>query len=335
MSPSSDTKRKRETDDGGVDSNEEIVNSPADVASNPSPVAKRLRTSHASETIPSPPAAITQQEPTAKLVTTGNDAAQRVAALQRRIAEQKAAIQRSKDAAMAMLAATGGTIPSKHPAAPASASASTTVAASAVPPVKTTDNNQSSRATLPTQPVSAAPSRPSSVKQQLPLSKATQPTPAGVNPYLVEAGLQQKHGRRALEIRSGGKHIAAAAAMRMRQLAKQLAINTYQPSADAAPPLTVMKHTDKESDVPLVEWWDAAILVDEGAAGYRADIAESKLNSYVYHPVLLPVVGELPPPPPKPAPLTKRERRKLAKRARAARHKEAQDRVRLGIDPTA
>lgn len=87
---------------------------------------------------------------------------------------------------------------------------------------------------------------------------------------------------------------------------------------------------------PAVEWWDEGLLHDNGSddkKSYDASINFEPITIYIQHPVPIPAPWEKYQPKDTKIYLTKKETKRLRKNTRAERHKEKQDRIRLGLDP--
>lgn len=85
---------------------------------------------------------------------------------------------------------------------------------------------------------------------------------------------------------------------------------------------------------PTVEWWDEGVLeADEaGKKTYESNLILEP-QTYIQHPVPIPAPWEKFQPKETKFYLTKKETKRLRKITRAERHKEKQDRIRLGLDP--
>lgn len=85
---------------------------------------------------------------------------------------------------------------------------------------------------------------------------------------------------------------------------------------------------------PTVEWWDEGVLeADEtGMKTYESNLVLAD-QTYIQHPVPIPAPWEKYQPKETKFYLTKKETKRLRKITRAERHKEKQDRIRLGLDP--
>lgn len=86
---------------------------------------------------------------------------------------------------------------------------------------------------------------------------------------------------------------------------------------------------------PEVEWWDEGLLhpEDDGKKCYDSRINYEPISIYIQHPVPIPAPWEKYQPKETKVYLTKKETKRLRKNTRAERHKEKQDRIRLGLDP--
>ena len=87
---------------------------------------------------------------------------------------------------------------------------------------------------------------------------------------------------------------------------------------------------------PMVEWWDEGLLLestDEGKSYESSGINFEPITIYIQHPVPIPAPWEKYQPKETKFHLTKKETKRLRKNTRAERHKEKQDRIRLGLDP--
>ncbi|KAF5096273.1 hypothetical protein D0Z00_002833 [Geotrichum galactomycetum] len=87
---------------------------------------------------------------------------------------------------------------------------------------------------------------------------------------------------------------------------------------------------------PAVEWWDEALLQEDSSG--RKTYATSEINPkpitiYIQHPIPIPAPWEKYQPKEIKYHLTKKEMKRLRKNTRAEKHKEKQDRIRLGLDP--
>src|SRR5690606_4133291 len=78
-----------------------------------------------------------------------------------------------------------------------------------------------------------------------------------------------------------------------------------------------------------------AMAVGDDGLSLGSNVAVEAITSLVEHPPILQPPTEKPPPGPKPLVLTKVERKKLRRRARAERLREQQERVLLGLEKPA
>lgn len=89
---------------------------------------------------------------------------------------------------------------------------------------------------------------------------------------------------------------------------------------------------------PLIEWWDQGLL---GTSEYgtlhpqdlKIDSADSIITAYIQHPIQIEPPQDRLVITPKPLPLTKKEQKKVRRQARAAKLKETQAKIRLGLEP--
>ncbi|KAI3404722.2 PRP3 [Candida oxycetoniae] len=92
---------------------------------------------------------------------------------------------------------------------------------------------------------------------------------------------------------------------------------------------------------PLVEWWDRPYLRDNNYTRINdenrlvLDNEEQPITCYIQHPVLLEPIWEQTTSHNAPIPmfLTAKEKKRMRKNDRQIRHKEKQDRIKLGLDP--
>ncbi|KAK9471396.1 pre-mRNA processing factor 3-domain-containing protein [Dipodascopsis tothii] len=146
---------------------------------------------------------------------------------------------------------------------------------------------------------------------------------------------------RTLAFNPRGKYVEQGNALRAQARLEELKKRIQETSKKAG--------LDDEFDVadiglrreapPAVEWWDQGLVTNQtyddvdGAGLLKIDTDDSPITLYIQHP--LPVI------PPweknnavvKPPHLTKKELKRIRKTERAERHKEKQDRIRLGLDP--
>ncbi|CAH8500494.1 unnamed protein product [Schistosoma mattheei] len=127
---------------------------------------------------------------------------------------------------------------------------------------------------------------------------------------------------------------SVAQAVRKTGIASAAKLSTIQP-----------KRSVDETDIPLLEWWDAYIL-KEGVTSYStldelaihglpvsAAVNKAWITSLVEHPVKLKPPTDLSKPPEIPLLLTKKERKKLRRQNRQEAQREKQEKVRLGLMP--
>eukprot|EP00794_Sanderia_malayensis_P018835 gene18835-20731_t len=118
----------------------------------------------------------------------------------------------------------------------------------------------------------------------------------------------------------------------IQSIAKKTGISSAAKLALATP------KKESESDIPLVEWWDLALLPNQTYDDLTRQIAENEsvlsgITNLVEHPP-----QKEPPAEPKQAPplqifLTKKERKKIRMQRRKGEEKEKQEKIRLGLIP--
>ncbi|ANB15967.1 Prp3p [Sugiyamaella lignohabitans] len=96
----------------------------------------------------------------------------------------------------------------------------------------------------------------------------------------------------------------------------------------------------KPSPPPLVEWWDEPLVINPDDGYSEVDerqeehfLSPEVITQYIQHPIPIVAPWEKSLPKQVRLHLTKRETKRMRKNDRAERHKEAQDRIRLGLDP--
>lgn len=91
----------------------------------------------------------------------------------------------------------------------------------------------------------------------------------------------------------------------------------------------------KEEDIPLVEWWDAAILPSRSYSDFHrnveVDLKYKNVTNLVEHPVPFEPPSEPRTLPAIPVMLTKQERKKLRKQRRREVEKEKQEKIQFGL----
>ncbi|KAL9109727.1 MAG: hypothetical protein Q9227_005596 [Pyrenula ochraceoflavens] len=133
--------------------------------------------------------------------------------------------------------------------------------------------------------------------------------------------------------------LAQAAALRrqaqLESMKKRIAERARQAGIDEDP-------SEKNFVVPApptIEWWDEGLIDGDSYNNIQDDshlkieTPDSIITAYIQHPVLLQPPQEKIMPAPKPMFLTRNEQRKMRRQRRMAELKEAQAKVRLGLEP--
>lgn len=174
------------------------------------------------------------------------------------------------------------------------------------------------------------------------------------NPYLdfsatsvkddfFDPQVDQPRARRpkALQFSAPGRYIAQAEELRyeakMEKMRLEMEAEAEAKRAKREVGISVDERKYKVPNPPAVEWWDLAYTqTEEGFEGALKTDAELEqlVTCYIQHPVLIKAPWEAHQPEgPVALHLTKREQKRIRKQARAEKHKDQQDRIRLGLDP--
>ncbi|KAK9462881.1 pre-mRNA processing factor 3-domain-containing protein [Lipomyces oligophaga] len=165
------------------------------------------------------------------------------------------------------------------------------------------------------------------------------------NPY-YDATLDMRprdRTRRALVFNEQGKFIEQAEEVRKQAKLEELKKRILEDSKRAG----VSEDVDpadlalKRQEPPEVEWWDQGLLspgasyedVSSDPSKIKIDTSDSVISIYIQHPIPIAPPWDSKTPMPRPPYLTKREMKRIRKSERAERHKDKQDRIRLGLDP--
>ena len=168
--------------------------------------------------------------------------------------------------------------------------------------------------------------------------------PAAYNPYVSNSSSLPLHKPRPLRFVPKGKYVAKAAKLREklqveeeeRQIQDELLKQGLLPDKVLNEELYTPKYP------PLIEWWDRSYLRDNNYSKINdesrllLESEEQPITYYIQHPPMLQAIWEsktsdlndL-----KPMFLTAKERKRMRKNDRQIRHKEKQDRIKLGLDP--
>ncbi|ODQ67871.1 PRP3-domain-containing protein [Nadsonia fulvescens var. elongata DSM 6958] len=172
----------------------------------------------------------------------------------------------------------------------------------------------------------------------------------GKNPYLSNIYDEEKGGlvrvknrsRRALTFNAPGKFVAQANELRHEAHLEELKKTAAKPKAELAG-IEIDEALGEQNyqilPPPLAEWWDEPYLKNktyddlDNESNLKIVTEDSEITFYVNHPIPIQAPWEKHLPPPKPLYLTKKEVKRIRKNQRAEKHKEKQDRIRLGLDP--
>ncbi|KAK9452748.1 pre-mRNA processing factor 3-domain-containing protein [Dipodascopsis uninucleata] len=151
----------------------------------------------------------------------------------------------------------------------------------------------------------------------------------------------RERNRRTLEFNEKGKYIDQANALRKEAKLEELKKRIQESSKKAGfeDEFDSADRALKREVPPDVEWWDQGLVINktyndvENDDSLNINVPESVITIYVQHPVPISAPWEKNKPILKPPHLTKKEMKRIRKSERAERHKEKQDRIRLGLDP--
>lgn len=160
--------------------------------------------------------------------------------------------------------------------------------------------------------------------------------PASVNPYLTQTAIARPRPAKPLHFAPRGTYIRQADELRdaltRRQQERQE--TQRQRQSGEAPDETLGEQNYIVREPPLVEWWDQPYLKErQYNDNLVLDSDEAPVSAYIQHPRLLTPAWQKHQPAPKPMHLTKRELKRIRRNERLERHKDKQDRIKLGLDP--
>lgn len=167
--------------------------------------------------------------------------------------------------------------------------------------------------------------------------------PSSINPYLNQADspLVSSRPSKSLQFAEKGKYIARAQEMRAKLQQKKEEENKlriYQENGLTANE-NIGEQFFKVSYPPPVEWWDKPYFKtknydDLNEENLDFDNEDAPISHYIQHPVFIRAPWEKHlPQRAKPMHLTKKELKKVRRNDRLAKHKDKQDRIKLGLDP--
>lgn len=169
------------------------------------------------------------------------------------------------------------------------------------------------------------------------------------DPRLPGAGADSRRikSRNAFVFKEAGTYVKAAQKLRA-EAAKEQQIKEAATEGEKVPEeAAAAKPARAKEPIPAIEWWDVPVMREEsaplqtkvaipgdlGARSYETFIAEERITHYVEHPVPIEPAHEMPPPPPRPLLMTKEERKKFRKKNRMEMQKEKRERQLLGLEP--
>ncbi|KAI5954017.1 prp3 [Candida margitis] len=166
--------------------------------------------------------------------------------------------------------------------------------------------------------------------------------PTAYNPYINDSNSISTHRPKPLKFNKQGKYIEQGSKLREKLKAEEEERRKHQEleSKGLVPDFSLNEESYQASYPPLIEWWDRPYLRDNSYAKIDdesrriLDNDDMPITSYIQHPVLIqPIWLETAQTDIKPMLLTKKERKRLRKNDRQIRHKEMQDRIKLGLEP--
>ncbi|KAK9467776.1 pre-mRNA processing factor 3-domain-containing protein [Lipomyces arxii] len=173
-----------------------------------------------------------------------------------------------------------------------------------------------------------------------PSEEETDPTK---NPYYDPSidVRQRERKRRPLEFNEKGKYIEQGNELRTQLRVEELKkrIQATSKSAGLDEEVDMADMALKREPPPDVEWWDQGLLSNktyddlDDKSLLKIDTSDSVITVYIQHPVPISAPWENNSLALKAAHLTKKEMKRIRKTERAERHKDKQDRIRLGLDP--
>lgn len=164
-----------------------------------------------------------------------------------------------------------------------------------------------------------------------------------LNPYIDQKAFAKPVHRRPLQLNPKGKWTAQGDELRQQQAEAWAKEQAH--AAKAAKGLVADENLQEQllapQPPPLAEWWDLPYIQSRLYREYVArgtplclDDEQQPVTLYIQHPVPIPAPWD------RPADalqakvyLTKKEAKRRRRNERMVRHKEAQDRIRLGLDP--
>ncbi|KAG2736505.1 hypothetical protein G9P44_000595 [Scheffersomyces stipitis] len=165
--------------------------------------------------------------------------------------------------------------------------------------------------------------------------------PFAINPYLKQTDSSvPQHKPRQLVFNPKGRYIAQGDALREKIALEQQQKKELEEkkARGLAPDESLGEQLYKPEHPPSLEWWDKPFVLDrdysqiEDSTRLNLNDEEQPVSIYIQHPVFIPPPWEKLNPEAKPMYLTKKERKRIRKNERSEKHKDKQDRIKLGLD---
>lgn len=168
--------------------------------------------------------------------------------------------------------------------------------------------------------------------------------PTALNPYVDQSSITigSSHRPRSFHLNPKGKYIAQGQELRTKAEEKRLleAKRAETAAKGLLPDENIQEVLYKQQFPPLIEWWDKPYLqtrlYDEffdKKKNFVLDSEDAPVSIYIQHPVPVKAPWEKHSVEEKAMYLTKKEMKRVRRNERQARHKEKQDRIKLGLDP--
>lgn len=166
---------------------------------------------------------------------------------------------------------------------------------------------------------------------------------AALNPYLDQNSFAaSSHRHRALSFNPKGKYIAKAEELRSKEKERQIQEQkrAQKEAKGLLPDENTREILYKPDACPLIEWWDRPFLETrlyqefyDKKKDFVLDSEDAPVSIYIQHPVPISAPWEKRTDEEQAMYLTKKEMKRVRRNERQARHKEKQDRIKLGLDP--
>ncbi|KAI5957643.1 PRP3 [Candida theae] len=167
--------------------------------------------------------------------------------------------------------------------------------------------------------------------------------PTRYNPYIDDAPSFASHRPKPLKFIKHGEYVQKGQKLREKLKEEEGERKRYEEleRKGLVPDVSLNEKSYQPPYPPLMEWWDRPYLRDnnysrlDDETRWVLDNEEMPITSYVQHPVLLYPIWLDPNGVNTTTPmfLTKKERKRMRKNDRQIRHKEMQDRIKLGLEP--